>query len=154
MTRNLRRRSGAVSVGSGVAVRFKCCCFLPTNAHSSSISIRPTAEPNHDLVVHLGTTTADASAKAHDRVSVDAGQPLDSADAHPLGQATDYLNLLVPRKLAHDVHLPYMVVSYRMWYIYQYENIVYDMICSQAGEWAWQPNPRRAPLGRSGQSDF
>ena len=75
-----------------------------------------TANPqaDHHAVMQLGTAAPDASAKAHDRVAVDASQPLDSPDAHSFGQATDDLNLLVPRKEAHNAYLPYMGVSYRI----------------------------------------
>ena len=66
------------------------------------------AKPHHDAVVQLGTATANPRAKAHDRITVDASQPLDRPDGHALCQAPDDLDLLVPRKEAHNAYLPYM----------------------------------------------
>src|ERR1700761_1568360 len=65
----------------------------------------PTRSPTMP-VVQLGTAAPNASAKAHDRVAVDARKPLDGPDAHALRQATDDLDLLIPRKQAHSARPP------------------------------------------------
>ena len=71
-------------------------------------------KPNHDPVVQLGTAAPHAGTKAHDRVPVNARQPLDCPDAHSFGQAANHLNLLVPRKRAHDACLPYVGEPYQL----------------------------------------
>src|SRR5262249_22983634 len=86
---------------SGLSLRFKCFCFLPMNAQSSSISIRPTRSPTHRAVVKLGAAAPNPEAKAHDRIAVNASQPLGCPDGHSLGQAGDHLDLLIA---GEDVH--------------------------------------------------
>ena len=84
-------------------------CFLPTNDHSSSSLDPADAEADHHPVMQLGATTSDASAKAHDRVAVNAGDPFSAADRHALGEGGDDLNLLVARKDIHDGSSPHVV---------------------------------------------
>jgi hypothetical protein len=56
------------------------------------------AEADHHAVVQLGAATTDASAKAHDGIAVNAGQPLNPADAHTLAEGGDDLDLLIAGK--------------------------------------------------------
>jgi hypothetical protein len=51
--------------------------------------------------VQLGATTAHARAEAHDRIAVNAGQPLNGTDRHALSQSGDDFNLLVAGKVVH-----------------------------------------------------
>ena len=50
----------------------------------------------------LSAATADASAKAHDGIAVNAGDALGSANAHAFGEAGNDLDLLVAGKVVYE----------------------------------------------------
>lgn len=60
-------------------------------------------------VVQFSAATANAGAKAHDGVAVNAGQALDGANRHALSEGSDDLNLLVAVKVVHDGSSPHVV---------------------------------------------
>src|SRR5262249_22260598 len=53
----------------------------------------------HGAVVQASAAHADADAKAHDGVAVDAGHAFNAADATALGESANDLNLLVAREV-------------------------------------------------------
>ena len=71
----------------------------------------------------LGAAIADTDSEAHDRVAMNAGQPLGRADRAAFGQGRDDSYLLVVRKnvhgAIHDAELPLKRVegAYRYRYI-------------------------------------
>jgi hypothetical protein len=58
-------------------------------------------KPDHYAVVQLGASAPDTSTKAHDRIAMNASDPLDGADRHALGEGGDDFNLPVA---GEDVH--------------------------------------------------
>ena len=61
---------------------------VPAFMTALGADVRPRIGPSK-IAPQFGAAPADASAKPHDRVAVNAGHPLDRADAHPLDQAAD-----------------------------------------------------------------
>ncbi len=52
-----------------------------------------------------GTGSTDSVAETHERVAVNARQPVDGPERHALGEQSDGVDLLRERELIHVVHL-------------------------------------------------
>jgi hypothetical protein len=56
---------------------------------------------SHSLIHDLLACRSDANAKAHDRVAVNAGHSLDTADAVPLAKHRNHRSFLFNRERVH-----------------------------------------------------